>query len=43
MSAIDPLALAAVIVLLTTVCLIACLVRARRVTRVDPVVALRAE
>lgn len=43
MSAIGPLALATVTALLTIVCLIACLVPTRQATRVDPVVALRAE
>jgi predicted permease len=42
-SAVDPLALTAVAALLTGVCLAACVVPARKATRVDPVIALRAE
>jgi putative ABC transport system permease protein len=42
-SAFDPFALVIVAALLTMVCLIACIVPARKATRVDPVVALRAE
>ena len=43
MSASDPAALVSIAALLTVVCLAACVVPARRATRVDPVVALRAE
>jgi putative ABC transport system permease protein len=42
-SAHDPVALAAIVLLLTIVCISACLQPARRATRVDPVIALRAE
>jgi putative ABC transport system permease protein len=42
-SPVDPLAYAAVILLLATVTTVACLVPALRATRVDPVVALRAD
>jgi putative ABC transport system permease protein len=39
----DPLAIAGIVAILSAVCLAACLVPAARATRVDPVVALRAE
>jgi putative ABC transport system permease protein len=39
----DPMTLAAVAMLLSVVCIAACLVPLRRAIRIDPVVALRAE
>ena len=42
-SAHDPLTLASISVLLAVVAIAACLARARRVTRLDPLIALRHE
>ena len=43
MSARDPLTYGVVVALITVVSLVATLVPARRATRVDPMIALRAE